>query len=90
MADQHEHAMERAVELIHRAEDCTDYRERDSLRALAQAYTTMARELRLGTTKSKTYKGIKVERTPPPPAKVDSDTIPPEDYEGPPVELPPV
>lgn len=62
-----EHAMERAVVAIHAAEDASEARERDSYRALAQTYVSMARELRIGSSK-RSYGAIKVERVKPPSA----------------------
>lgn len=78
----HEQAMDRAVEHMHRAERETDYRERDSLRMMAAVYVSMAKELRLGKTKSRTYADVRQVTPPPPPAMpLDSESLPPVDDE---------
>lgn len=51
----HEQAMDRAVEWAHLAERSFDHRERDSYRAMSSLYVSMAKELRLGKSKSRTY-----------------------------------
>lgn len=64
----HEQAMDRAVEHMHAAEHEEDYRVRDSYRMMASVYVSMAKELRLGKTKSRTYTEVRqVTPAPPPP-----------------------
>lgn len=83
MADlkEEEKAIERAITLLHEAEDQTDYHQRDSLRALASVYVSLGKELRLGKSKTKVYGALRVDKPAPPPAQVHS--FPEEDEEVP-------